>query len=228
MANIYGYARISTSKQSISRQVQNILDNDNRACIVKETFTGTISERPQWVKLISTVTKGDTIIFDEVSRMSRNAAEGFETYKRLYAQGIELVFLKEPHINTSVYRNTMQNRLSKVGDDIGDLCIDFINQLIERLQQKQIELAFESAEHEVQFLRRRTSEGIKQAKLNGKQIGRRAGTVIETSKARQSKRIIKKHSADFGGNLNDNECIRLSGLSRNTYYKYKRELKEGA
>ena len=35
-----------------------------------------------------------------------------------------------------------------------------------------------------------------------------------------------KHSADFNGTLADTDVITLTGLSRNTYYKYKRELKE--
>ena len=35
-----------------------------------------------------------------------------------------------------------------------------------------------------------------------------------------------KHSRDFGGGLDDGELMKLAGLARNTYYKYKRELKE--
>ena len=38
--------------------------------------------------------------------------------------------------------------------------------------------------------------------------------------------MIKKYSKDFDGTLDDKECIILSGISRNSYYKYKRELKE--
>ena len=30
---------------------------------------------------------------------------------------------------------------------------------------------------------------------------------------------------DFNGSLGDQECIKLIGISRNTYYKYKRELR---
>ena len=41
----------------------------------------------------------------------------------------------------------------------------------------------------------------------------------------EPKEIILKHSKDFYGSLNDSECMKLTGLSRNTYYKYKRELK---
>jgi hypothetical protein len=39
------------------------------------------------------------------------------------------------------------------------------------------------------------------------------------------KAIIPKHSKDFGGSLEDPDVIKLCGCSRNSYYKYKRELK---
>jgi hypothetical protein len=39
---------------------------------------------------------------------------------------------------------------------------------------------------------------------------------------------IKKHSRDFGGSLDDSDVITLCGCSRNSYYKYKREIKAQA
>lgn len=36
--------------------------------------------------------------------------------------------------------------------------------------------------------------------------------------------MIQKYSKDFGGSLNDIECIRMTGISKGSYYKYKREL----
>jgi len=41
-----------------------------------------------------------------------------------------------------------------------------------------------------------------------------------------AKEIIRTHSKDFGGTLSDAECIRLAGISRNSFYKYKAELKD--
>ena len=55
---------------------------------------------------------GDTIVFDSVSRMSRNAGEGFNDYKMLYKKGIHLIFLNEPLINTSVFDSTRNNLLN--------------------------------------------------------------------------------------------------------------------
>ena len=104
MNQIYGYCRISTYKQNIERQERNIKTLYPEAVIIKEIFTGTQENRPEWRKLYSHVDKGDRIIFDSVSRMSRNAEEGFRIYRELYDRGVELVFLKERHIDTSSFK----------------------------------------------------------------------------------------------------------------------------
>lgn len=224
---IYGYARVSTAKQNIERQIENIRQQDGTAIIFAETYTGTTSDRPEWQKLLKVVKGGDTIIFDEVSRMSRDATEGFKTYTELFNKGVTLAFIKEPHINTEVYKNAFEAKLEGVGDEIADIMIAAVNQVLQVVQRQQIEKAFETAQKEVDYLHRRTSEGVKRAQAAGKQVGRKDGSRIETKKAKEQKQVIKKHSKDFGGTLSDTECRTLTGLSRNTFYKYKRELKEG-
>ncbi len=77
---IYGYCRISRKEQSITRQIRNIKKEYPDALIIEEAFTGTKMERPEWMKLHKKVRSGDIIVFDSVSRMSRNADEGVETY----------------------------------------------------------------------------------------------------------------------------------------------------
>ena len=41
-----------------------------------------------------------------------------------------------------------------------------------------------------------------------------------------AKKVIRKNSGDVGGLNSDLEVMRIAGISRNTYYKYKRELLE--
>ena len=158
----YGYCRISTPKQNIDRQVRNILSAFPNAKIYKEIYTGTkTTGRKKLEEIVKLARSGDTIIFDSVSRMSRNADEGVGLYMQLYDEGVNLVFIKEPHINTATYSK-----------------------------------ALSSAE----------------------------GRKLHVKKAKPAKEIIKKHCKSFGGTLSDSECITLAGISRNTYYKYKREL----
>lgn len=225
---VYGYCRISTSRQNIDRQIRNIQSAYPDAVIIQEVYTGTRSEgRTQWENLLRTVKPGNTIIFDSVSRMSRNAAEGFETYQELYNKGIELVFLKEPHINTATYKRALSNNISMTGTKT-DIILKAINEYLMELAKEQIIIAFEQAEKEVQDLQQRTREGIETARLQGKQIGRQQGTKVTTKKSLEMKEQIMKYSKDFCGTLNDIECMRLLRIARNTYYKYKRELKEEA
>ena len=91
---IYGYCRVSTKHQRITRQVTNIKEVYPTATIIKEFYTGTTQNRPLWDKLMKQIRPGDTIIFDSVSRMSRNAEEGIALYEQLYQSGVQLVFLK--------------------------------------------------------------------------------------------------------------------------------------
>ena len=74
-------------------------------------------------------------------------------------------------------------------------------------------------------LHSRISQVIREAKRNGTQIGLTLGTTLITKKSIDCKSIIKKHSKDFGGTLEDSNVIKLCGCSRSSYYKYKREIK---
>lgn len=222
----YGYCRISTRKQNLERQVRNILAVFPDAIIVREIYTGTrFQGRKELEKLLKIVQSGDVIIFDSVSRMSRNAEEGFQLYEELFRRGINLVFLKEPHINTETYKKAMGNQLNMTGDAV-DLILEGVNKYLLELAKSQIRLAFEQAEKEVFDLRQRTKEGIETARLNGKQIGQLTGSTYETKKSKTAKRIILKHNRDFGGSLNDIETMKQAGISKKTFYKYKNELKK--
>lgn len=222
----YGYCRISKAKQSIDRQIRNIKAAYPEAVIIQEAYTGTTTDRKEWNRLYNKVKEGDTIIFDSVSRMSRNAEEGFRAYEALYSRGIELVFLKEPQINTATYKTALNSSVPLTGTNI-DYILNGVNQFLLELAKEQIRLAFLQAEKEVEDLHQRTKEGLATAKLAGKQIGRATGAKIETKKSIEAKELIKKCSASFGGSLSDIEVMKLTGLARNTFYKYKREIKEG-
>jgi DNA invertase Pin-like site-specific DNA recombinase len=226
MCKIYGYCRISTNKQSIDRQHRNILSEYPKAIIVNEVYTGTkVEGRKEFNKLLNIIKEGDTIVFDSVSRMSRNAEEGYSLYEDLFNKGIELVFLKEQHINTATYKKALTNNISLTGTNV-DFILEGVNKYLLALAKEQIKLAFMQSEKEVADLHQRTKEGIETARLNGKQIGQKQGIKLTTKKSIEAKDQIVKYSKDFKGTLNDIEAMKLTGLSRNTYYKYKKELVE--
>lgn len=241
----YGYCRVSTPSQNLERQIDAIREAYPEAIIITEKYTGKSLDRPQWSKLVKKLRAGDTVIFESVSRMSRNAAEGYQTYKDLYEKNINLVFIAQPFVNTDVYRSSAQKQIDltiSTGNTTLDSClngiIDNINALIMELASQQIPKAFEASEAEVTEKSRNTAQGVKKARdrfdreealgLEHEKMrpGRQTGAKITTKKAAASMEIIKKHSMDFGGSLSDSEVIKLAGCSRNSFYKYKRELKE--
>ena len=231
----YAYCRVSTKDQRIARQITNITELYPKATVIREFYTGTTQSRPQWDKLTSQIKKEDTIVFDSVSRMSRNADEGFKDYKLLYESGVNLIFLNEPLINTSVFDST-KNNLLNINIETGNVAVDtffkgnieLINNFMMALAEQQIKAAFEQAEKEVTDLHSRISQGMREAKKNGVRIGLPQGTSLTTKKSLHCKAIIQKHSKDFGGTLDDPDVIKLCGCSRNSYYKYKREIKNSS
>ena len=216
MCKEYIYCRISRKTQNIERQVRNGLAAYPNGIVIKEAFTGTkLQGRKELDKLLKIVKENDTIIFDSASRMSRNAEEAIELYEQLFNKGIKLVFLKEPHINSETYKKALEKQI-EANINTGNAATDnFINGIIEALNvytmelaKEQIKLVFMQGEKEVQDLHQRTAEGLVTAKLNGKRVGTPKGTKLTTKKSIAAKEIIKKHSIDFEGSLEDAEGIK--------------------
>lgn len=235
---VFGYGRVSTPKQNLERQIENICKAYPSADLHKEKYTGTTRDRPVWLGLNRKIEliyeqcqktgkpMKVTIVFDSVSRMSRNADEGVADYERLYDMGVELVFLKEPYINTANVREQISKaQLERKGDDV-DVLLEAIEKYLIRLAKKQVRLAFEQSEKEVKDLQQRTKEGIKQAKDKGKHIGGFEGRKLTVKKAAPAKEIIKKYAKAFNpeSQMTDVEVMTLAHISKNTYYKYRAEL----
>ena len=221
---IFGYCRVSTLKQSIERQRQNILEKYPEATIYSEVHTRMdFSGRTEWKKIMRRVKPGDTIVFDAVSRMTGEADEGFRIYKELYEKNINLEFLKQPHINTDNYREALKRQIP-IGDN--DLPAELtpllrgINEFLWCLAEKQIQLAFESSQKEVETLRTRTKEGLREA-AKTKKLGRPAGRHYQTTKGNESRKMILKLSSEFYGPLSNKEVMQVLNLSTSAFYRYR-------
>lgn len=224
MGKIYGYTRISRNTQKIERQIQNILKEYPDAIIKQEAYTGTkIEGRKEFKKLLENVEPGDIIVFDSVSRMSRNSDEGVKTYFELFEKGIKLIFLKEHYIDTDVYAENLKDKIELQGTDEDEI-FKGLNNYFRKLAERQIRIAFDQAQKEVDDLHVRTSEGMREAKKKGKQIGQVEGAKLNVKKKEPIKKEIKSKSKDFEGTYSDKDLIKVLGVARNTYYKYKKEL----
>lgn len=244
----YLYCRISRNTQSLERQERNLQAVYPNGIIVKEVFTGTKSNRPEWNKLLKVIKEGDTIAFDSISRMSRDAKEGFNTYENLYNKGVNLVFLKEPHINTDTYKKALNLQIGMTGDKV-DYILEGVNKYLLALAKDQIKIAFEQSEKEVKDLHQRTKEGIETARRNGKQIGQKKGNTLHIKKKKPIMDFIKAMNYNFDGKNSDIQVMELlkkttfkvpinpdkpngktttisGSVSAKTYYQYKKELKD--
>ena len=240
-AKVYGYCRVSTVKQSLKRQVDAIKELYPDAIFITDNTTGRNFDRSGWTKMMKALKPGETIVFDEVSRMSRDAEEGFEIYQELFKKGINLIFIAEPHINTETYKKAMETGVPLTGTNV-DFILEGVNKYLLSLAKEQIRLAFEKSQSEVDYNRRRTSKSLKEKQKRNKelkvlypddyqnqpdfrQIGQPKGAKLTTKKSLKAKEVILKRSKDFNGDLSDLEVMKLAGIARGTYYKYKRELK---
>ena len=110
----------------------------------------------------------------------------------MFDKGVELVFLKEQHINTETYKSALTNNIKLTGTDVDEI-LKGVNTYLMKLAEKQIKIAFEQAEKEVKDLQQRTKEGIETARINGKQIGNVKGTKLITKKSIEAKKDIIKY-----------------------------------
>ena len=237
---IIGICRKSRANQNIERQVRNILNKYPNARIIKITCSGAkVIGYKDFEKVIKEVkenkkNKNYKLVFDSASRMSRDSEGGCELYEDLFNHNVSIEFLKEPQINTDVFRKTLNNQIelqAKTGNEATDKLINTVIQALNdytiALAKEEIKKVFDEAETELKNIHQRTSEGLLTAKLNGKRVGTPKGTKLTTKKSIQAKEIIIKHYKVFGnGTLNATETMKLAGIDKNTFYKYKRELLE--
>ena len=109
---IIGVARISRPTQNIQRQIRNILTKYANAKIIKIICSGAkVTGYTEFVNVVEKLEAGDVLIFDSASRMSRNSKEGCELYEKLFNRNVEIVFLKEPQINTSVFKEALSSQI---------------------------------------------------------------------------------------------------------------------
>lgn len=115
---VYFYQRISTKetsdKQSFQRQEKSLRAyaqaNDikyNERNVYKDDVSGSTFNRKEWLELEERLNDGDTIIFKEISRFTRQAEEGYKKYMELMERDINLVFIDNPTVSSDYIKQLM-------------------------------------------------------------------------------------------------------------------------
>jgi len=137
-----GYARVSTDKQSLIRQTDQLTQAGCER-IFMEKISGGKSDRPELLRMLDVVREGDTVIVTELSRLSRSVKDLFNLIEKLHTLGADIRSLKESWADTT----TPQGKL---------LFAIFAG----------------IAEFERDLIRQRTNEGLSAARARGRHGGR--------------------------------------------------------
>ena len=226
-----GYIRVSSEQQVLDRQRMNIKQACPDAILIEEKYTGRTMNRPNWTKLLASCENGTVsdIYFDEPSRMGRTAADCFATYKRLYLDlGINLHFIKGSHINTDVYKESLEGKMSQIKVDSADPAADkMLNSILQAIQEymlalveKQIYLVFQEAENEVKLLGQRTKSGLAAAKRRGVRFDNNKGLHYKNKEEWRSRYLIIRYHEDFGGQYNTAKVANIIKHSKSCTQKY--------
>lgn len=215
MGNTYFYMRISTKessdKQSFNRQYKSLeryaKDNNlkfTNRYTYKDDKSGATFNRPEWIELESNLKEGDTIVFKEISRFTRQAEQGYLKYMELMDKGINLVFLDNPTVGTNYIKNLTrvannQNLVTKTALE-GTIKLLLIVEL-DRVQQER------------EIIVKRIRQGIQASE---KKSGRKPGNLDKMSKELQEdiKLFLKDRS------IKQINLMNKHNISRNTLKKY--------
>ena len=153
----YGYARVSTGKQSLDRQIDS-LRSYNVDYIYSDKYTGTRIDRPNYCKLKAPIKKGDELYIHALDRLGRNKQLIKDEIRFFQEKGVIIRILNMP--------TTM------IELDGQEWIIEMINNII-------LEVLSSLAQQEHDMMVERTVEGLKAARKRGKSIGRPTVSIEE-------------------------------------------------
>lgn len=211
----YYYMRISTreesNKQSYTRQdkalkryaEENKLNYNDRY-IYKDDVTGSTFSRTEWRELESNLREGDTIVFKEISRFTREAEEGYKKYMELMNNGINLVFLDNPTVSTDYIK-----QLSKVAEAQSLVTRTALEGTIKLL----LIVELDRVQQEREIIVKRIKQGIKSS---NKKSGRASGKIDKLTDD------LRKDIIDLYNNKLTTKVAlaKKHSISRNTLDKY--------
>lgn len=221
MGRTFAYMRISTKeergKQKFTRQENSIKkwceENNVKITekrIYKDDASGKNFDRTEWKELEEEVQAGDTIVFKDICRFTRECENGLEKYMELMNKGVNLVFLDNMTLSTD-YIKALSNAKEKQGNVVS-LTMDFVVKLI-------LTVELDRAEQERLIFIKRVKDGIE---ASDKKSGRKIG---------QLDKMTDELRADIEKFLNDRsikqvDLMKKHGISRNTLKKYIELVKE--
>lgn len=212
MGNYYSYKRISTDteRQNFNRQIKSLkkyATDHNIEYVVEfteEMSAKNFSNRPQFLKLDKILQSGDTVVFKDLSRFTREAENGYKKYMDWLNRGINMVFLDNPTVSTDYIRQMMQTASEQ--DIVTKTAMESIIKLL-------IIVELDRGEKQRLYISKSIRDGIA---ASDKKSGRKTG---------QLDKMTDELKADIDYYLDNRKVTQIElmnrhNISRNTLKKY--------
>ena len=228
MAKEFGYCSSGCTRPQFEKQINNINSRYPYAIIIKEVYSSKVSDRTELNKLISLLERDDTLIINSLDKLGRDPEVVLSYYKTLAQRGVKLIFIQQPYMNTEVFASSFEDMISRTTDADKEI----IRESLYRLLLEQIKRILEQSWEELQQHRGKMRESYEQARREAKEDGHQTAKKYESRKSFMVKELIRKYNQNYEGTMNDVQTMEqirndMGTLSRNTYYKYKKELAAG-
>lgn len=192
----YGYARVSTKEQNVSRQLDALLAFPlEERDIYVDYYSGASFSRPTYQRLLRLMAEGDVLVVTSIDRLGRNCKEILEQWQDLTrVRGVDIVVLDMPLLDTRASDR----------DLTGTLIADIVLQLLSYVAQVERE-----------NIRQRQAEGIAAARARGMRFGR--PPIARPEAYRGIRQRVSR------GELTHVRAAQELGVSRSTFEKWLRE-----
>lgn len=167
----YGYARVSTTGQTLTAQLEQ-LKAAGSGKIYREQASGAKADRRELLKMLRALASGDVVTVTRIDRLARSTFDLFAIVKRIVDAGGQFQSLAEPWADTAT--------------STGRLMLAVLGGL---------------ADVERDLIRTRTAEGRSRAKARGQHMGRppklTIGQQVEARKRRAEGATLKELARSY-------------------------------
>lgn len=217
MGNYYSYKRISTDteRQNFNRQIKSLerfaAEHDIEYLIdfTEERSAKNFTDRPQFKKLDKLLQNGDTVVFKDLSRFTREAENGYKKYMEWLERGISVVFIDNPTVSSEYIQQMMMT--AEQQDIVTKTAMEGVIKLL-------LIVELDRAEQQRRYISKAITDGIA---ASSKKSGRKPGKLDKMTKELQED--IKHYLADR--TVKQSTLMNKHGISRNTLKKYIEKVK---
>jgi DNA invertase Pin-like site-specific DNA recombinase len=219
VGNYYSYMRISTDteRQNFARQEKALKKYAEEQGIeyliefAEEKSAKNFTGRKQFNKLDKLLQSGDTVVFKDLSRFTREAENGYIKYMEWLARGVNIVFLDNPTISSDYIRQMMNTAESL--DLVAKTSMEGTIKLL-------LIVELDRAEQQRRYISKAIKDGIA---ASDKGSGRKKGSLDKMTDELRHDLELYMHDRT----ITQNAVMEKHGISRNTLKKYVMRLAEG-